>query len=69
MTYVTSVEKIGIKIGRQEGRQEGRETTQREIALKMLAKGMSAEDITSLTGLSMSEVERFANEKVQSQQG
>jgi hypothetical protein len=68
MTYVTSVEKIGIK----KGRQEGRETTQKEIALKMLAKGMSAEDIASLTELSISEVERFANEQnqeLQSQQG
>jgi hypothetical protein len=64
MTYVTSVEKIGIKIGRQEGIQEGRATTQKEIALKMLAKGMSAEDIASLTELPIEQIH-----ELQSQQG
>ncbi len=57
MTYVTSVEKIGFKRGQQE--------TQKEIALKMLKKGMSVEDVASITELSISEVERFANDRVQ----
>lgn len=57
MTYVTSVEKIGFKRGQQE--------TQKEIALKMLQKGMSIEDVASITELSISEVERFASDRVQ----
>lgn len=52
MTYVTSVEKIGFK------------RAQQEIALKMLKKGMSVEDVASITELSISEVERFANDRV-----
>jgi hypothetical protein len=62
MTYVTSVEKIGIKKGRQEERQE--------IALKMLVEKLPLETIARLTELSISEVERLAIEQIQiSEQG
>jgi hypothetical protein len=55
MTYVTSVEKIGIKKGREEERHD--------IALKMLKKGMSVEDIAEITELSIEQVK-----EIQSQQ-
>ncbi len=64
MTYVTSVEKIGFKRGEQEGREAGRHEAQKEIALKLLQKGMLAEDIASLTELSIYQIQ-----ELQSQQG
>ena len=38
------------------GRAEGEKEKQRQIALRMKGKGMSAEDIAELTGLSVAEV-------------
>jgi predicted transposase/invertase (TIGR01784 family) len=51
MTYVTSVEKIGFKRGEQE--------TRKEIALKLLGKGMSVEDVASATELSINQVQEL----------
>jgi SOS response regulatory protein OraA/RecX len=56
MTYITSVEKIGFKRGQQEGRKEG----EQKIILKMLGKGMSVEEIATITDLSIAEVEHLA---------
>jgi predicted transposase/invertase (TIGR01784 family) len=56
MTFITSVEKIGIKKGKQE--------TEKRIVLSMLSNGMPVEDIAKFTGVSISEVERFAIEQV-----
>jgi hypothetical protein len=55
MTYVTSVEKIGFK----RGEQEGEHKAQIKIALKMLAKGMSPEDIASLTELTIEQIQEL----------
>jgi predicted transposase/invertase (TIGR01784 family) len=68
MAYITSIEKIGFKRGQkeahkkgqQEGQKEGEQRTQQKIALRMLGKGMSAEEIASLTDLSIAEVENLA---------
>lgn len=43
--------------GVEEGRVEGRVEALRETARKALIKGMSAKDISELTGLSLREVE------------
>jgi hypothetical protein len=61
MTFITSVEEIGIKKGLKKGRQEERQG----IVLSMLSNGMSVEDVAKFTGLSISEVERFAVERVE----
>ncbi len=53
-----------IAAAEQVGEQEGREATQKEITLKMLGKGMSAEDIASLTNLSIEQIQ-----ELQPQQG
>jgi hypothetical protein len=57
MTFITSVERIGIKKGKQE--------TEKRIVLSMLSNGRSVEDIAKFTGVSISEVERFAIEQVE----
>ncbi len=46
----------GLAEGRAAGRAEGEKEKQRQIALRMKGKGMSAEDIAELTGLSVAEV-------------
>ena len=59
MTYVTSVEKIGFK----RGEQEGRESAQKDIAMKMMQKGMSAEDIASLTELTIDRIQELQSQQ------
>jgi predicted transposase YdaD len=49
MPYITSVEEIGM------------EKATRTIALNMLRKNMDLETIAEVTGLTISEVEGFAN--------
>jgi transposase len=44
MTFITSVERLGFK------------RAQREIAMKLFQKGMSVEDIASITDLSIKQV-------------
>jgi predicted transposase/invertase (TIGR01784 family) len=51
MTYITSVERIGFK------------RAQGKIALELLQRGMSVAEVASITELSISEVERFADEQ------
>jgi predicted transposase/invertase (TIGR01784 family) len=51
--------------GRQQGRQEGRQEGKIEIALKMIAKGRSFEEISDITELSTDQVKKLAeNNKV-----
>jgi flagellar biosynthesis/type III secretory pathway protein FliH len=63
MTYITSVEKIGFQRGQQEGRKEGRKEGLKEgeqkIVLKMLEKGMSVQEIATITDLLIAEVENL----------
>ncbi|MBE6330266.1 MAG: hypothetical protein E7072_09185 [Bacteroidales bacterium] len=47
---------IGLKTGREEGREEGRGNTQKEIARKMLNKGMDINSISELSGLTIEEI-------------
>jgi predicted transposase/invertase (TIGR01784 family) len=61
MTYITSMERIGIKKGIQKGREEERQ----KIVLSMLSNGVSLEDIAKFTELPISEVERLVNEQVE----
>jgi hypothetical protein len=76
MTYVTSIEKIGQKIGQKIGEEIGQKVgeeigfnrAQKEIALKMLEEQVPVESIARLTELSISEVERLAEEQVPKQQ-
>jgi hypothetical protein len=53
-----------IAAAEQVGEQRGEQEAQAKIALKMLGKGMSAEDIASLTDLSIEQIQ-----ELQSQQG
>ena len=46
----------GLAAGRAAGRAEGEKVKQRQLALRKKGKGMSAEDIAELTGLSVAEV-------------
>jgi SOS response regulatory protein OraA/RecX len=55
MTFITSVERIGIKKGKQE--------TEKRIVLSMLKKGFSIEDIAEITELSIEQIK-----EIQSQQ-
>ena len=48
--------KEGIAIGLETGREEGRENTQKEIARKMLDKGMDINSISELSGLTLEEI-------------
>jgi predicted transposase/invertase (TIGR01784 family) len=51
----------GKKEGREEGREEGiargREAERKDIALRLLAKGMSKEEIAELQGISVEDLE------------
>jgi hypothetical protein len=60
MPFITSVEKIGYKRGQKEAIEE--------IVLKMLKDGVPLETIAKFTDLSISELERFANEQAQKTQ-
>jgi predicted transposase/invertase (TIGR01784 family) len=51
MTFITSVEKIGIR--------KGREKEQRRIVLSMLRKGLSVEDIAEFTELSIEQIKKI----------
>ncbi|MEY4518376.1 MAG: hypothetical protein RLZZ499_975, partial [Cyanobacteriota bacterium] len=51
MTYITSVEEIGIKKGKE------------EIVLVMLTKGLSVEEITSLTGMTIQQVKEIKSKQ------
>jgi hypothetical protein len=61
------LEKIAAaeQVGEQRGEQRGEQETQIKIALKMLGEQVPLETIARLTELSISEVERFANEQIQ----
>ena len=51
--------KQGREEGRQEGRQEGEKKQKNEIAKKLLAKGMSIEEIKEITDLSDEELQKL----------
>ena len=53
----------GIEKGREEGIEKGREETLAQTALRMLSKGISAEVISDITGLSRDQIEKLANDK------
>ena len=49
----------GIDIGREQGIDIGEKRQSIEIAKRMKAKGISADDISDLTGLSIKEIEKI----------
>jgi predicted transposase/invertase (TIGR01784 family) len=55
MTFITSVERIGIKKGREEERQK--------IVVSMLKKGVSMEDIAEFTELSIEQVKKIQSQE------
>jgi hypothetical protein len=55
MPYVTNAERIGIK----QGIEQGIELTTRELALKMLRRGMDLETIAEITGLSQKQLQQL----------
>lgn len=70
VSRIKDSEEIGIKfmneweekmLERKEGREEGERTKQREIAEKMLLKGMEPVLISEITGLSEDEVRELKN--------
>ncbi|CAA7601772.1 Lambda repressor-like, DNA-binding domain protein [Acididesulfobacillus acetoxydans] len=52
----------GREQGRAEGRAEGREEGRLETARNALTKGLSAEDVAEITGLSLETVRRLKTE-------
>ncbi len=56
-TYTTTIDRMGIEKG------EGRAT--QKIALNLLRKNISLATISEVTGLTISELEGFANEQLQ----
>jgi predicted DNA-binding ribbon-helix-helix protein len=64
MTFVTSVERIGYKRGQKETLEKSKKQTE-EMVLKMIERQISLDIISDVTGLSISKLERLANEKIQ----
>jgi predicted transposase/invertase (TIGR01784 family) len=66
MTYVTNTERIGIKKGIkkgiEQGIEQGIERTTRELALKMLRRGMERGEVSEITGLSMEQLQTIQRE-------
>jgi len=56
---------VGLEEGRQEGRQEGREEARAEMVRLMFSKGMSLDQITSLTDLSLEAVRALIGQNVE----
>jgi predicted transposase/invertase (TIGR01784 family) len=56
MTDLKAEHEIGFSEGKTEGLSEGERNKAREIALKMLAKNKSLEEIAEFTGLTESEI-------------
>ncbi|MDR1391377.1 MAG: hypothetical protein LBI95_03365 [Holosporales bacterium] len=52
-----------LKDAKAEGKAEGEIRKARETATKMLSRGMSIEDISDLTGLSVEAIENIASKK------
>jgi predicted transposase/invertase (TIGR01784 family) len=61
VTYVTNAERIGRQIGRKDGAAE----TSRDIALRMLKKGMDLETIAELTQLSPEQLQQLQTQLAQ----
>ncbi len=57
MPYVTSIQQMGIE--------QGEDRATQKIALKMLQENISLEVIARITGLTISQLEGFANEQLQ----
>ena len=58
--FILNVRAEGLEEGRAEGLEEGRakgvEEARKQSAVRMKAKGFSAEDIADITGLSLEEI-------------
>ena len=52
--------KVGVREGKEAGIKEGVEKGKISIALKMLAKGMSNEEISEITGLTVAQIEKLS---------
>lgn len=55
-TAKEDAERIGLEKGLEKGRAEGRAEAQLEMARKMLAAGMSVEQIAEITGLAVKQL-------------
>ena len=53
-------EQKGIQEGLQQGIQQGLQEGIQQVALNMLSKGMSAEEISDLTGLTVEQVQHLS---------
>ncbi len=56
---------VGLEEGRQKGRQEGREEARAEMVRLMFSKGMSLDQIASLTDLSLEAVRALTGRNVE----
>jgi predicted transposase/invertase (TIGR01784 family) len=65
MPYITTGERIGYDRGKVEGKVEGQEEKAIAIALNMLNDNLPLETIARFTGLTISELEGFANAQLQ----
>jgi predicted transposase/invertase (TIGR01784 family) len=62
MAYVTSFERIGIEKGIQQGLEQGIEKKARDVAIRMLNKGLSEEIIAEVTLLDKEEIKLLQEE-------
>jgi predicted transposase/invertase (TIGR01784 family) len=65
MPYVTSIERMGIEKGIEQGIEQGEDRATQKIALNMLRKNISLETIAEVTGLTISQLEGFVNDRLQ----
>lgn len=63
MDLMTSWERKGLEMGIQKGITEGKQLALKESIRKMASKNLSPEQIASLLDLSVSEVEKYLQEK------
>jgi predicted transposase/invertase (TIGR01784 family) len=56
-------EQKGIQEGLQQGIQQGLQEGIQQVALNMLSKGMSAEEISDLTGLTVEQVQHLSSKR------
>ncbi|MDJ0840989.1 MAG: hypothetical protein QNK37_31045 [Acidobacteriota bacterium] len=56
LTIADMLLKRGRKEGREQGRKVGRSEGRKEIALRLLARGFSPEEVAEISGLSLDEI-------------
>jgi hypothetical protein len=62
MPYVTNAERIGIQKGIKQGIEQGIELRNRSLAMKLLQRGMSLDEVSEVTELSIGQLQKLQSE-------